>query len=165
MKRVVIVRHAKAVPYGYDDDFSRDLLDPRGPRDAKKVSSKLRNYGVSPDLIMASPAKRALRTAEIFASTFEYPLKNIRIENNLYHGISEHEFANILKNISDEMNVVYVFGHNPTAFYLVKGLVPGFSEDMPTCSSAVINFQTDTWKSAGLGKGTLEFLLSPGMLK
>lgn len=27
MKRVIIVRHGKAVPYGYDDDFNRDLQD------------------------------------------------------------------------------------------------------------------------------------------
>ena len=27
MKQIVIVRHAKAVPYGYEDDFNRDLTE------------------------------------------------------------------------------------------------------------------------------------------
>ncbi len=43
MKRVIIVRHAKSVPYGYDDDFHRDLTD-RGIHDAEKISSKLKEW-------------------------------------------------------------------------------------------------------------------------
>ena len=37
MKRVVIVRHAKSVPYGYEDDFNRYLTE-RGEKDAAKIS-------------------------------------------------------------------------------------------------------------------------------
>ena len=45
MKRVVIVRHAKSEPYGYDNDFYRDLTD-RGESDAEKISEKLKEYQV-----------------------------------------------------------------------------------------------------------------------
>ena len=68
MKRVIIVRHAKSVPYGYDDDFNRDLKYPRGFSDAAKVSGEFRKQQVFPDLIISSPAKRALKTAGRSAS-------------------------------------------------------------------------------------------------
>jgi phosphohistidine phosphatase len=41
MKRVIIVRHAKAVPYGYDDDFTRDLTG-RGVNDAGRIGNELK---------------------------------------------------------------------------------------------------------------------------
>jgi len=77
MKQLVLVRHAKAVQYDYENDFSRELT-PRGLEDAVKVSLHLREQGIVPRLIISSPAVRALQTAEIFAGTFSYPLKKIR---------------------------------------------------------------------------------------
>lgn len=165
MKRVVIVRHAKAVPYGYDDDFNRDLNDPRGPHDAKKVSSELRNYGILPDLILSSPAKRALKTAEIFADTFEYPQDRIKIEKKLYHGISANEFVHMLKDLPDEMKTVYLFGHNPAVAYLIKELAPMFNEEVATCSSVVVEFQAEDWKSVKTGSGIFALHLFPRMIK
>lgn len=41
MKRVVLVRHAKAVGHGYDDDFNRDLRE-SGVIDAQRVSNELK---------------------------------------------------------------------------------------------------------------------------
>ena len=65
MKRVVIVRHAKSEPYGYDNDFYRDLTD-RGESDAEKISEKLQGLEIKPNLVIASPATRAIHTATIF---------------------------------------------------------------------------------------------------
>ena len=71
MKRVIIVRHAKSVPYGYEDDFNRDLRD-RGKNDSKLVSTELKNQNISPELMVSSPAKRAIKTARIFAENLGF---------------------------------------------------------------------------------------------
>ena len=76
MKRVVIVRHGKSVPYGYDDDFSRDLRE-RGKNDAKLVSQELNKKGIFPDEMISSPAKRAIKTARIFAENLNFKKRNI----------------------------------------------------------------------------------------
>ena len=165
MKRVVIVRHAKSVPYGYDDDFNRDLKEPRGFNDARKVSEELRNYGALPDLIASSPAKRALKTGRIFAGTFEYPPERIEEWEDLYEGISTHELVTWLNGLSDSLNTVYIFGHNPTVFYLIKGLAAVFNEDMPTSSSVAIDFELDSWKDLSQGSGKVAFQLTPRMFK
>ena len=51
MKQIVIVRHAKAVPYGYEDDFNRDLTE-RGVNDATKISAELKQRGIKTDVFL-----------------------------------------------------------------------------------------------------------------
>jgi len=65
----------------------------------------------------------------------------------------------------EELKSVYIFGHNPTVYYLVKGLVPSFDEDMPTCSTVAIEFDTDTWESVETGTGKMAYHLMPRMFK
>jgi phosphohistidine phosphatase len=65
MKTLFLIRHAKS---SWDDialpDKDRSLND-RGRRDAPKMGKRLAKRNVTPDLILSSPARRALTTAEI----------------------------------------------------------------------------------------------------
>ena len=77
MKTLFLIRHAKsnwadaALP-----DKDRPLND-RGQRDAPKMGERLAKRAVKPDLILSSPATRALKTAEIIAKTLDYRRKDI----------------------------------------------------------------------------------------
>ncbi|PTN06780.1 histidine phosphatase family protein [Mangrovibacterium marinum] len=160
MKRVVIVRHAKAVPYGYDDDFNRKLRD-SGKEDAALLSEKLKELYVSPDLIIASPAKRAYKTAKIYAETYGYAKENIQKDEDLYDGLTTMDFIDMLHTLPAEMETVFVFGHNPTVHYLVNNLVRFFNSDTPTCSTAVIEFEVDRWNQISSREGKLTMHLKP----
>src|SRR5665648_913014 len=137
MKRVVIVRHAKSVPYGYDDDFNRDLMS-RGVSDAEKISLRLREMDVFPDLVIASPAVRAMHTATIYCLNLGYDITSIRQENVLYDGITTQDFVDMLQQLPEDVQTVFVFGHNPVVYYLVYNLVKYFKNDMPTCSTCLL---------------------------
>lgn len=163
MKRIVIVRHAKSEPYGYDDDFNRDLTE-RGISDAGRLSSRLKALGIFPDLIISSEAVRALHTATIFAENLNYSTGSIRRNEALYHGITTQEFIEMLQNLPDSMNTVFVFGHNPTVYYLVYNLVKYFNSDMPTCSTVVLDFEVETWKEVAARGARLEIQLTPKSL-
>src|SRR6266487_3467541 len=71
MKTLFLIRHAKS---SWDDtalpDKDRPLGD-RGRRDAPKMGKRLAKRDVKPDLILSSPARRALTTAEIIAKKLE----------------------------------------------------------------------------------------------
>jgi phosphohistidine phosphatase len=71
MKTLFLIRHAKS---SWDDttlpDKDRPLND-RGRRDAPKMGERLAKRDVKPDLILSSPAVRALRTAEIIAKKLD----------------------------------------------------------------------------------------------
>lgn len=164
MKRVVIVRHAKAEPSGYDNDIERNLTE-RGEEDAEIVSLELMKSGISPDLIISSPAKRAKKTAEIFAKTFDYPKKSIWFEKKLYHGKTAENFLVMLKELEDEKNTVFVFGHNPSVYYYMNYLMRDFTDDVPTCSTVAIDFNVDSWNDLEARSGTVGLRLIPDMFR
>ncbi|HOY52795.1 MAG TPA: histidine phosphatase family protein [Prolixibacteraceae bacterium] len=163
MKQLVLVRHAKAVQYDYENDFSRELT-PRGLEDAVKVSLHLREQGIVPRLIISSPAVRALQTAEIFAGTFSYPLKKIRKEHDLYHGYTTGDFLKLLRTTPDEEDVVYVFGHNPNFENYAWNICRSFSGELPTCSAVVIELPIERWAQLEARTGTLVMQVNPKSL-
>lgn len=160
MKRVIIVRHAKSVQYGYDNDFYRDLTD-RGIKDADKISNMLKDNGVIPDLIISSPAKRTMHTAQLFCKNLGYDLNAIRQESSFYDSATTHDFIEVLQKLPDEVQTVCIVGHNPAVYYWVSNLVKYFNGDMPTCSTVAIDFQVDKWTSVAARGGKLAFQYVP----
>jgi phosphohistidine phosphatase len=160
MKRVIIVRHAKSVSYGYDTDFYRDLND-KGETDAEKISERLKSLGVTPDLVIASPATRAMHTASIFCQNLGYDRAKIRQEEVLYEGLTTQGFIEMLQALPETVQTVFVFGHNPTVYYLAYNLVKYFNSDMPTCSTVAIDFQVEKWTEVSARIGQLAFQLTP----
>ena len=70
MKLLYLVRHAKS---SWRDDNLSDAerpLNKRGERDAPFMADLLQRKGINPDLMVSSPALRALSTAKIFAKSF-----------------------------------------------------------------------------------------------
>jgi len=164
MKRVVIVRHAKAVPYGYDDDFNRDLRD-RGKNDAKMVSEELKKLGIKPDAMISSPAKRAIKTARIFAGQLGFEEKNIRQEQSIYEGLTTSEFVDLIQSLDDSLQTVFFFGHNPGFHIFTGNLLKNFHDDMPTCATVGIDFPVEKWKLVEARSGENTFRLTPKMFK
>ena len=72
MKSLLLVRHAKSDWGNLElDDFERPLND-RGKRDAPAMAHRLLDKKVKPDAFIASPAKRAAKTAKIFAEEMKF---------------------------------------------------------------------------------------------
>jgi len=160
MKRVIIVRHAKSVPFGYDNDFYRDLTE-RGEDDATKISAKLRSLGVTPDLVIASPATRTMHTASIFCQNLEYDPTKISQINDFYEGVTTQNFIEMLQDLPESVQTVFVFGHNPTVYYLVYNLVKYFNSDMPTCSTVGLDFPIVKWQDVSARGAQVAFQLTP----
>jgi phosphohistidine phosphatase len=160
MKRVIIVRHAKSVPYGYDNDFYRDLTE-RGISDAEKISSRLKEMSFTPDMVIASPATRAMRTASIFCKNLGYDVKSIHEEPAFYGEITTQGFIDYIQQLNENIETVFIFGHNPAVYYLVYNMVKYFNADMPTCSTVALDFDVQTWKDVSARGGKLAFQLVP----
>lgn len=164
MKRVVIVRHGKAVPYGYDDDFNRDLRE-SGKSDAALVSSELNQRKIAPDQMVSSPAKRALKTAHIFADNLGFDQNKIQEVEAIYDGLTTGEFIDLIQELPESTNTVFFFGHNPGFYYFVANLLHTFHGDMPTTSTVGIDFDVNNWKEVKARTGSLAFHLMPRILR
>ena len=164
MKRVVLVRHAKSVHYGYDDDFNRDLSS-RGKSDAAIIGSELKKRNIKPDVMISSPAKRALKTARIFAEQLDYERNRIIEKQDIYDGQTTSEFVEMIQDLPATASTAFFFGHNPGFYYFVGNLLSSFHDDMPTCSTVVIDFDVESWDKVEARTGTKAFQLVPRMFK
>lgn len=164
MKRVILVRHAKSVSHGYDQDYDRTLAE-RGEEDAQTISLELQKLNIHPDLIIASPAVRTSQTAWIYADTLGFSKKTIRFEKKLYSGKTSENFLAMLQELEDYIETVIVFGHNPTVYYYMNYLLHDFNDDVPTCSTVGIDFDVDSWSKLRDHQGKMAFRLIPDMFK
>lgn len=144
MKRVIMVRHAKTISYGYDQDFDRNLTS-IGEEHAEKTAQELLRHQLRPDLILSSPAVRTTQTTHIFANLLDYPTGKVRYEKKLYTGMQGTTFLKLLQETDDTHTTVMVVGHNPTIYYYLDMLLPNFNLDVPTCSTVVIEFDIELW--------------------
>jgi len=100
MKTLFLIRHAKSSwEYTALPDKDRPLND-RGKRDAPKMGKRLAKRDVKPDLILSSPARRALTTAEFIAKKLNYKRKDIVVDDRLYAG-AVHDLLNVVHKLGD----------------------------------------------------------------
>jgi phosphohistidine phosphatase len=150
MKTLFLVRHAKS---SRDDptlaDKDRPLND-RGKRDAPKMGKRLAKRRVKPDLILSSPAARALKTAEIIAKKLDYKRKNILVDDRLY-AVEAGELLDVIRKLGDEVERVMLIGHNPELTELAHRLSSKITH-MPTCAVAEFTFDAKSWSRIGKDK-------------
>ena len=163
MKRIIMVRHAKSISYGYDQDFDRTLTE-GGKEDAERISHELVKAKLHPDLIISSPAVRTTQTTRIFADLFGYPAGTVRYEKKLYSGMQTTTFTRMLQELDDQHTTVMVVGHNPTVYYFLDFLLPDFSLDVPTCSTIVMDFDIDQWSKLRDHSGKITHRWIPDLL-
>jgi phosphohistidine phosphatase len=163
MKRLILVRHAKAEQGGYDHDFKRQLSE-KGLDDARNVALDLKKWDISPDYIISSPASRALTTAQIFAEELNFPKHDIIEKKGLYFDFTTQEFLEMIQEVPDKCDTLFVFGHNPFMFFVAENLSKNFTGDMPTCSTVVLEFKVDSWEKVESRKGHLFLHLYPKLL-
>ncbi len=84
MKELILVRHGKSSwEKAGVRDFDRPLA-PRGMRNAAEMARRLVHLGKHPDVIVTSPARRALATAEIFAEVLGIETERLHKEPRIY---------------------------------------------------------------------------------
>src|ERR1700716_1147223 len=146
MKTLFLIRHAKS---SWDDTALPDKdrpLDDRGTRDAPKMGKRLAKRDVKPDLILSSPARRALTTAEIIAKKLDYKRKDIVVEDRLYSG-AVLDLLNVIHKLGDELERVMLLAI-PELTDLAHRLSSEITH-MPTCAVAEFMFSAKSWSNIG----------------
>ncbi len=161
MKTLYIHRHAKAVKEGYDHDFSRNLR-PRGIEDAHRTGRYLKQREFLADRIIASPANRAIQTAELIAEHTGEAL----IKSDALYGQGWLAILNVLKAQQDSVQSIRIVGHNPDCEDLCAALcgIRAGGIHLATCGIVCIACDIDGWHELGEQTGTLEWSIRPAHL-
>lgn len=143
MKTLSLIRHASS---GWDEMSLSDRarpVDPRGERDLAQMARICSKLQDRPDLIVSSPAVRALTTARAIAEGFGRRVDSIRIDDRVYAG-SARALLDIVGRLDDSLDHVAIVGHNPELLELGQHLATGIS-NLPTCSMATLVFDCHSW--------------------
>lgn len=160
MKTVILVRHAKSSwDYPQLSDFDRPL-NGRGKRDAPRIGKYLTEQGIHADLIVSSPANRAITTARVIQEYQISPKPRIIEEQSLYHA-SAAAILRVVQAQPDSFNSLMIFGHNPGFTDCANQLTDSYIENIPTCGVVGVQFDVDSWLAVGFGIGNRLFFSYP----
>jgi phosphohistidine phosphatase len=161
MKKIIFVRHGKAEdPVAEFPDFERSLTS-KGKNISRLMALKLKEKEKNLGNIVTSPAFRAMETALIFAGIFAFPPEKMIINSNLYFNIDQNSFTGILKNTEEDVDIITLFGHNPSFTELPELLSKEGFEILPKSGIICLSFKTKTWSGVSLNTGFTEYFLNP----
>jgi phosphohistidine phosphatase len=153
VKRLTLVRHAKSdwsLPG--QNDWDRPL-NKRGQRDAPEMARRLRSRRLKPDLVLSSPAVRAVTTAAVMARELKVPASQVRQDERLYLA-SPPDVLAVIRELGADAKHLLVVGHNPGLTECANRLSAGdHIDNLPTCGVFTAQFDAASWQEVDWGGG------------
>ena len=162
-KKLIIMRHGKAEKDDFND-IDRDL-NKRGVTDCKSVGQVIFNLEGCPQVIISSPAKRAIKTASVIAEVCHY--KKVIMEFDLLYPGKLNSIQMVLDELDDSIDYVIITGHNPYFEETVSKLVlkKGSMFEMPTSCAVCIKSTVKSWKHFSAEENhQIEWILTPRLI-
>jgi phosphohistidine phosphatase len=186
MRHLMILRHAKTErdsPSGNDRD--RRLTE-RGREDAPTLGRYIAANRIVPQCVLVSPATRARETWDLLKDELPKQPRHEMIEQ--LYGADTAELLHIVRagqqlagGAADRLMIV---GHNPGLHEFALALTwsgdskstkdsltkdsashRALADNLPTSGLAIISFAIDDWADVSFGRGRLERLVSPALLR
>lgn len=153
-----LLRHAHAGdPAKWSGSDSERPLSAKGRDQAARLGSFLAAAGFEPDVILSSPKKRSVETAELVADALG---KRVRIDDRLAAGsLLIEAVERILSDAGDPPRPMLV-GHDPDFSELLAELVG--AEGVPLRKGAIA--RVDVERPIAAGSGILRWLVPPDVL-
>lgn len=154
-RRLVLVRHAKAVQGGASD-IERELTE-RGRADAAAIGRWLAEAGLTPDRVVVSPSTRTRQTWELAAAALPEAVPDVddRIYANTVAGLLD-----VVHETPADAGTLLIVGHNPSVEALATKLDDSTGDAQardtlaakyPTSGVAVFALDAD-WSQASTGR-------------
>jgi len=142
MKRLFLVRHAKAVigdPSILDHDRK---ISADGIRDIKKISYYLKNNNLNPDHIISSTSIRTLETINILNENINGKIYT----DPLLYNAHIIDIEKIIKDVQDKHSSLMIVGHNPSMTSFINKISNINIDYIPTSGIGIVDFNC-SWKS------------------
>lgn len=156
MKTLYIMRHAKS-SWKFEELSDHDRpLNKRGRTDAPLMGQELAANNAKPQLILSSPAVRALTTATLVARELDYDADDIAIDDRIY-GASAAELLEIVREAPANVDSMVIVGHNESISEFANLLSPKHLSRMPTAGVVALRFDCEDWPGVNRSNAGLLF--------
>ena len=154
MKYLFLLRHAKS-SWADGELSDRDRpLNKRGLRDAPVMGQRLVQSEMYPELIVSSPAVRALTTAECMAEALGLFPDDIVLEERIYEA-STSRLITVIHELDDGSDRIMLVGHNPGFTDLLNQVDTVRIDNVPTCGLATLSLDVESWADVIMTQATL----------
>lgn len=152
--QIYLLRHGIAENSTPDSDRA---LTPEGRDKLRRVLARARDAGVEPSLILSSPYKRAIETAEMAAEILRYPGKVVKIRELLPEASPYDTWEEIRKRAGE--SAILLASHQPLMSSLAAFLLasPSLAVDMKKATL----LRVDCERSGTQPQGVLKWMLTP----
>ena len=153
MKELVILRHAKSNRTHMVNDFNRPLSQ-SGIERIQRKSNKNRDFFINAEVIISSPAIRALHTAIIVIRELEISMEKLIIDEQLYT-FSGFSIIDYVYALDERWSKVVLVGHNPAFTEVINHFSDVSINQLRTSGFAKISFKEDRWSNLFKGEVVL----------
>ncbi len=163
MKTLFITRHAKTHPAlegGSDSDRS---LTERGQSDARLMASELSKRNWVPDIVISSPARRAIETSRLMCDGLR--IRDFEVAGFLYGYYSLSQLTTHLHSTCQHAGSVMIIAHNPLLAKMADDFTGYFYQHLSTTGVVLVDFDIDGWNEATRHGGALRDYLYPKLFK
>lgn len=108
------------------------------------MATRISEAGIRPSLILSSPAVRAWTTAKAVANEIAYPLEFLQRESELYLAGTQ-TLINVVAKQDAGFSSIMLVGHNPGLTEFANFMLPGLTDNVPTCGVVVIQVEANDW--------------------
>ncbi len=154
-RKLFIIRHGKSSWDNHGlDDFDRPLAE-RGIRSATDMAHRLNDLGLVPELILSSPASRALNTALIMSRIWHLEASALQIHDPIYMAYVS-EIEQVVAETPSEIRHLAIFGHNPAFTMYANIFLEEALDNLPTAGVVIVTLEANGWNGIGRShvKGT-----------
>jgi len=147
-RKLFIIRHGKSSweEEGLDD-IDRPLAE-RGIRNAETMANRMKELGEIPELILTSPANRALNTALIMARIWGLDSASMQIQDALYMAYVP-EIEEVVGEAPDSVRKLAIFGHNPSFTLYANKFLEESLDNLPTAGIVIVTLECENWNGIG----------------
>jgi phosphohistidine phosphatase len=153
-RRIVLLRHAKAVPHDGDPDDHARALTERGRHEAALVARALAERGWTPDFVSASDSARTTET--LACARAAWPGVRVEHHRSLYlTGLTQ--IRGVARSVPEDVTTWLVLGHNPGWEEAVHKLT-GKVVELGTANAALLEGHGDSVAEAIAKGASLELV-------
>lgn len=171
MRRLLLLRHAKATQdRNFAEDENRPLVE-RGVLDAWAMGGYLAETGLKPDHVLVSAALRTRQTRDLVLPRMGYK-GSVEERADLYLA-SRQELLRAILALPEAVETLLLIGHNEGLQEVAVQLAfdtGGFDmlslrSKLPTCGFVALELPVEPWRAVRSGEGKLTHYMTPRRLR
>ena len=123
-KKLILIRHAKS---DWENPNIRDFdrpLNGRGNVNAPEMAQRMISQKIYPELIVSSPALRALTTAKYFAKEWKIDFELIQTDKNIYEADLK-TLLNVVNHFDNQHNILKIKNYLVRIVFISNVAKPG----------------------------------------